>query len=103
MGFISPDLPDVDHDTWPKLPRAYAGYLLYLIKIGLYVSAPAAIISLTPGLGGLSHIGEWWTPSALLESGHVDVSDALTRQPWPEPGDEFPVHVTTEPVLRGTS
>jgi hypothetical protein len=24
------------------------------------------------------------------------VKDMLSRQPWPEPGDEFPVHVTTD-------
>lgn len=85
MGFIAPDLPDVDHDTWPTLSRAtrlqvvtrhwaengfgtpYAVYLLYLIKIGLYVAAPAAIISLTPGLGGLGHIAEWWTQPIVYQ------------------------------------
>lgn len=85
MGFISPDLPDVDHDTWLTLPRAtrlqvvtrhwaengfgtpYAVYLLYLIKIGLYVAAPAAIIALTPGLGGLSHIAQWWTQPIVYQ------------------------------------
>jgi hypothetical protein len=78
MGFMSPELPDVDRNTWPTLPRAtrlqvltrhwaehgfgtpYAVYLFYLLKIALYVAAPAAIISLTPGLGGLSHIADWW-------------------------------------------
>jgi hypothetical protein len=24
----------------------------------------------------------------------------LTRQPWPEPGDEYPVHVTTQHTAR---
>lgn len=85
MGFISPDLPDVDHDTWLELPRAtrlqvvtrhwaengfgtpYAVYLLYLLKIGLYVAAPAAIISLTPGLGGLGHIADWWTQPIVYQ------------------------------------
>lgn len=85
MGFISADLPDVDHDTWLTLPRAtrlqvvtrhwaengfgtpYAVYLLYLIKIGLYVAAPAAIIALTPGLGGLSHIAQWWTQPIVYQ------------------------------------
>lgn len=85
MGFISPDLPDVDHETWLTLPRAtrlqvvtrhwaengfgtpYAVYLLYLIKIGLYVAVPAAIISLTPGLGGLSHIAQWWTQPIVYQ------------------------------------
>lgn len=78
MGFMSPELPDVDPGTWRSLPRAtrlqivtrhwvdhgfgtpYGAYLLYLVKIALYVAAPAAIISLTPGLGGLGRIGDWW-------------------------------------------
>lgn len=85
MGFMSPELPDVDHHTWPTLPRAtrlqvvtrhwaehgfgtpYAVYLLYLIKIALYIAAPAAIISLTPGLGGLSRIGDWWTQPIVYQ------------------------------------
>jgi Transmembrane protein of unknown function (DUF3556) len=85
MGFMSPELPDVDHDTWPTLPRAtrlqivtrhwaehgfgtpYAVYLLYLMKIALYIAAPAAIISLTPGLGGLGHIGDWWTQPIVYQ------------------------------------
>ncbi len=85
MGFMSPELPDVDHETWPTLPRAtrlqvvtrhwaehgfgtpYAVYLLYLIKIAVYVVAPAAIISLTPGLGGLGRIGDWWTQPIVYQ------------------------------------
>jgi Transmembrane protein of unknown function (DUF3556) len=85
MGFMSPELPDVDHDTWPTLPRAtrlqivtrhwaehgfgtpYAVYLLYLMKIALYIAAPAAIISLTPGLGGIGHIGDWWTQPIVYQ------------------------------------
>ncbi|WP_134428061.1 DUF3556 domain-containing protein [Mycobacterium ulcerans] len=85
MGFMSPDLPDVDHETWHTLPRAarlqvvtrhwaehgfgtpYAVYLLYLLKIGIYVAAPAAIISLTPGLGGLGHIADWWTQPIVYQ------------------------------------
>src|ERR1700758_4343806 len=85
MGFMSPELPDVDPETWPTLPRAtrlqivtrhwaehgfgtpYAVYLLYLLKIALYVAAPAAIISLPPGLGGLGHIGVWWTQPIVYQ------------------------------------
>ncbi|BAV42014.1 DUF3556 domain-containing protein [Mycobacterium ulcerans] len=85
MGFMSPDLSDVDHETWHTLPRAtrlqvvtrhwaehgfgtpYAVYLLYLLKIGIYVAAPAAIISLTPGLGGLGHIADWWTQPIVYQ------------------------------------
>jgi hypothetical protein len=32
--------------------------------------------------------------TGLIEAGYVEVADMLSRQPWPEPGDEFPVHVT---------
>jgi hypothetical protein len=85
MGFMSPELPDVDPATWRTMPRAtrlqivtrhwaehgfgtpYAVYLLYSIKIALYVAAPAAIISLTPGLGGLGHIGDWWTQPIVYQ------------------------------------
>jgi hypothetical protein len=85
MGFMSPELPDVDHDTWQAQPRAtrlqvvtrhwaehgfgtpYAVYLLYLIKIALYVAVPAWVISLTPGLGGLSQIGDWWTQPIVYQ------------------------------------
>jgi len=31
--------------------------------------------------------------TGLIEAGYVDVKDMLTRQPWPEPGDDCPVHV----------
>ncbi|OBI93081.1 DUF3556 domain-containing protein [Mycobacterium sp. 1245805.9] len=85
MGFMSPELPDVDPDTWLARPRAtrlqivtrhwaehgfgtpYAVYLLYLFKIALYVAIPAAIISMTPGLGGLGRIGEWWTQPIVYQ------------------------------------
>jgi hypothetical protein len=32
--------------------------------------------------------------TGLIEEGYVTVEDMLTRQPWPEPGDEFPVYLT---------
>ncbi|GFG64586.1 membrane protein [Mycobacterium kubicae] len=85
MGFMSPELPDVDAKTWPDRPRAerlqvvtrhwaehgfgtpYAVYLLYLIKIALYVAVPAVIISFTPGLGGLGRIGDWWTQPIVYQ------------------------------------
>ncbi|MGO8768993.1 MAG: DUF3556 domain-containing protein [Mycobacterium sp.] len=85
MGFMTPELPDVDRETWRTLPRAtrlqvvtrhwaehgfgtpYAVYLLYLLKIAVYVAAPAAIISLTPGLGGLGRIGDWWTQPIVYQ------------------------------------
>ncbi|WP_445159713.1 DUF3556 domain-containing protein [Mycobacterium sp. Dal123C01] len=85
MGFITPDLPDVDHDTWPTLPRSTrmqvvtrhwvdhgfgtpsAIYLLYVLKIAAYAGGAAAVISLTPGLGGLDQIGMWWTQPIVYQ------------------------------------
>lgn len=32
--------------------------------------------------------------AGVIEEGYVTVADMLTRQPWPEPGDEFPIHLT---------
>jgi hypothetical protein len=115
MGFIRPELPDVDHDTWPTLPRAtrlqvvtrhwvdhgfgtpYAIYLLYLLKIAVYIAAPAAIISLTPGLGGLGHIGQWWTQPIVYQKAVIFTllfevaglgcgSGPLTGRFWPPVG-----------------
>ncbi|EUA09002.1 hypothetical protein I553_10059 [Mycobacterium xenopi 4042] len=31
-----------------------------------------------------------------IEEGYVRVEDMLSRQPWPEPGDKFPVYPTTQ-------
>ncbi len=85
MGFITPDLPDVDHDTWSTLPRSarlqvvtrhwvehgfgtpYAIYLLYVLKMVAYAGGAAAVISLTPGLGGLGQIGAWWTQPIVYQ------------------------------------
>ena len=48
----------------------------------------------------IQHQKQWYrifdAKTGLIEAGYVNVSYMLTRQPWPEPGDEFPVHVTTE-------
>ncbi|KLO26850.1 DUF3556 domain-containing protein [Mycobacterium haemophilum] len=89
MGFITPELPDVDRDTWQTEPRAlrlqvvtrhwvehgfgtpYAVYLLYLLKIAVYIAAPAVIISHTPGLGGLGHIGDWWMQPIVYQKAIV--------------------------------
>jgi hypothetical protein len=38
--------------------------------------------------------------TGLIEEGYVDVADMLSRQPWPEPGDDYPVHVTTRHSAR---
>ncbi|WP_197499671.1 DUF3556 domain-containing protein, partial [Mycobacterium sp. 1245852.3] len=66
MGFMAPEFPDVDPQTWLSLPRStrrqimtrhwvehgfgspYAVYLFYLFKIAGYAAGAAAVISLTP-------------------------------------------------------
>ncbi|EFQ82239.1 hypothetical protein HMPREF0063_12604 [Aeromicrobium marinum DSM 15272] len=78
MGFVAPDLPDLDHDEWSRRPYSErlkplaqhwvehgfgtpsAIYLVYVLKIGLYVAGAAWFISMTPGLGGLGDIDVWW-------------------------------------------
>ncbi len=85
MGFMTPDIPDVDPESWPGLPRStrrqvmtrhwvehgfgspYAVYLFYVIKIAVYVAGAAAVISLTPGLGGLGRITDWWTQPIVYQ------------------------------------
>jgi hypothetical protein len=85
MGFMTPEFPDVDPDTWHTLPRAsrrqimsrhwvehgfgtpYAVYLFYVFKVATYVAGAAAVISLTPGLGGLGHIAGWWTQPIVYQ------------------------------------
>src|ERR1700679_3933176 len=85
MGFITPDLPDVDHETWHTLPAAdrmqvvtrhwvehgfgtpQAISLLYVFKVAAYAAGAAAVISLTPGLGGLGHIAAWWTQPIVYQ------------------------------------
>jgi hypothetical protein len=85
MGFITPDLPDVDPDTWNTLSAAdrmqvvtrhwvehgfgtpSAIYLLYVFKMAGYAAGAAAVISLTPGLGGLGQIDVWWTQPIVYQ------------------------------------
>ncbi len=33
--------------------------------------------------------------TGVVERGYVEVADMIARQPWPEPGDQLPVRVTT--------
>ncbi|ORW12927.1 DUF3556 domain-containing protein [Mycolicibacter longobardus] len=85
MGFIKPSIPDVDPETWRTTPwatrvqicsRHWAEqgfgtpsgvYLIYLLKIAAYAVGAAAVIALTPGLGGLGRIAEWWTQPIVYQ------------------------------------
>jgi hypothetical protein len=85
MGFIAPDLPDLDYDEWRARPRAErvramvvhwadtgfgtpdAVYLLYLLKIAGYIAAAVFFVTLTPGVGGFGDIGRWWAEPVVFE------------------------------------
>ncbi|MBA2763829.1 MAG: DUF3556 domain-containing protein, partial [Thermoleophilaceae bacterium] len=78
MGFITPAPPPVDIEEWktkPHLERIKplaqdwavngfgtpsAVYLLYIVKLILFVVGGLWLISATPGLGGLGEIAQWW-------------------------------------------
>src|SRR3954447_1567271 len=79
MGFVQPSPPPFDLEEWrsqPYLTRLRmncqdwavngfappdAVYLLYAIKLVLYLFLAALVITMTtPGVGGLGDIGDWW-------------------------------------------
>ncbi|MFZ0141057.1 MAG: DUF3556 domain-containing protein [Aeromicrobium sp.] len=85
MGFVSPNLPDLDVDRWRAQPRAertkalqqhwtqngfgtpYAIYVLYIVKIGLYVLGGLAFAASTPGIGTLGNVADWWTEPVVFQ------------------------------------
>src|SRR6266511_1329189 len=90
MSFLQPSPPPFDLDEWkakPFLSRlkpvvqewAVEGfgapgviYLLYAVKLVVFVSGGALLISATtPGLGGLGDIGEWWTQPLVFQKAAV--------------------------------
>lgn len=79
MGFVQPAPPPFDLEEWKRKPflsrlkpvvqdwtiNGFGApgivYLLYVIKLVLFVFLPVLIISLTtPGIGGLGDISDWW-------------------------------------------
>ncbi len=90
MSFLQPSPPPFDLDEWkakPFLSRlkpvvqewAVEGfgapgviYLLYAVKLVVFVGGAALLISATtPGLGGLGDIGEWWTEPIVFQKAAV--------------------------------
>ena len=86
MSFLQPTPPPFDLDEWrskPYLERLKANcqdwavngfgtpdvvFLLYAIKLVVYVVGAFFVISITtPGLGGLSDIGDWWTQPIVFQ------------------------------------
>ena len=85
MGLISPTLPKLDVDAWRAMPRAartkvlqqhwaiygfgtpYAIYLLYTLKIGLYILGGLLFAASTPGIGSLGDLGDWWFEPVVFQ------------------------------------
>src|SRR4051812_47868700 len=86
MGFLQPTPPPFDLEEWrakPYLTRLKlncqdwaingfappdAVYLLYVVKLIVFLLGPALVISLTtPGVGGLGDIGDWWTKPIVFQ------------------------------------
>lgn len=86
MGFIKPTLPTVDPATWPQLSRLErirelapfwvdngfgtqrVVHLLYVVKCLIYAGGAIAVTSLTtPGLGGITEVGQWWREPVFFQ------------------------------------
>ncbi len=86
MGFIAPAAPPVDVEEWKRLPHLArikplaqdwavngvgtpgAVYLLYIVKLAVFVFAGLMIVSATtPGIGGLGSVGDWWTEPIVFQ------------------------------------
>jgi len=86
MGFLTPSPPPVDVAEWktkPYLSRIKplaqdwaingfgtptAVYLLYVVKLVVFaLGAILTISATTPGLGGLSNFGDWWSQPIVFQ------------------------------------
>jgi hypothetical protein len=85
MGFLQPNLPDLDLAEWRTGTRsermkpmarhlAEVGFgtpdvvfVGYLVKIGLYVLGAMAFALTTPGIDGLGDVGSWWSEPIVFQ------------------------------------
>jgi hypothetical protein len=85
MGFLEPSTPPFDLEEWkakPHLSRLKPlvqdwgangfgsptfVYLLYAVKLIVFSVAALFVISLTPGLGSLGSLSDWWTQPIVFE------------------------------------
>ena len=93
MGsFTEPVLPDVDLDDWASRPyferlRAMCvdwtvhgfgippvAYLFYAVKLLVYVGGFVFVASLTPGIGGVTDVGDWWFEPIVFPPRDPDAS-----------------------------
>ncbi|MCL8012163.1 DUF3556 domain-containing protein [Streptomyces sp. AS02] len=85
MGFLAPNTADIDVRQWRTRPYhqrirplaqhwAMHGFgtpgvvhLLYLVKITAYALGGIAVVSATPGVGGIADFGSWWTEPIVYQ------------------------------------
>ena len=85
MGLISPTLPEFDINAWRAKPRAertkalqqhwaiygfgtpYAIYILYAVKIGLYILGGLLFAASTPGIGSLGNLNDSWFEPVVFQ------------------------------------
>ncbi|HWH43899.1 MAG TPA: DUF3556 domain-containing protein [Thermoleophilaceae bacterium] len=86
MGFLTPEPPPVDVEEWKKQPHLdrikplaqdwavngfgtpSAIYLLYVVKLVVFSAGGFLLIAATtPGIGGLTDLGDWWTEPIVFQ------------------------------------
>src|SRR5690349_4148054 len=85
MGFLKPELPQLDMAEWNKGTRsdkirpmakhwAEVGFgtpvvlhLFYVVKILLYILGAWLFASATSGLGGFTRVASWWSEPIVFE------------------------------------
>jgi hypothetical protein len=90
MGFLTPTPPPFEIEEWQRRPHLerikalaqdwavngfgtpVAVYLLYVVKLILYVGGGLLVISgTTSHLGGLGNLGDWWTEPIVFQKAVV--------------------------------
>ncbi|MGZ5407100.1 MAG: DUF3556 domain-containing protein [Aeromicrobium sp.] len=85
MGFMTPTLPDLDVAEWEAKPRLerikpmaqhwaengfgtpWGVYIIYAVKIGLYILGGLAFAASTPGIGSLGDVRQWWDQPIVFQ------------------------------------
>jgi Transmembrane protein of unknown function (DUF3556) len=85
MGFLEPAPPPFDLEDWKRKPHLsrlkplvqdWGGngfgsptfvYFLYAFKLIVFSVGALVVISLTPGLGSIRDLGDWWTEPIVFE------------------------------------
>ncbi|KZS71819.1 hypothetical protein A4G29_07365 [Mycobacterium kansasii] len=85
MGFLKPELPQVDIPEWSKGTRSekirpmarhwaevgfgtpVALHLFYVVKIGLYIVGAWLVVLSTTGIGGFTNVRSWYAEPIVFE------------------------------------